>query len=291
MRRLIINADDFGMTAGVNRAVTEAHAAGVVTSATMMANETATADAIGRASQSPRLSVGCHVVLVDGRPLSLPNRVPSLIGFHNGDGPHFRPGIAGLAMAALSTKVSEPEVHAEASTQIETLKKQGVNLSHIDCHMHSHILPVILRGVLQAARDHGIVAVRNPFEPAWSVSATRKGTSLRSWTRSLQVSILRALEQQFRSTVKEDGVKTPDGTIGIAVTGLLDRDLLVRLVSAMPDGTWELVTHPGYNDDDLTNATTDLKRSRAVELEVLTSPETLDLLRKRGIRLISYRDL
>jgi hopanoid biosynthesis associated protein HpnK len=291
MRRLIINADDFGMTAGVNRAITEAHAAGIVTSATLMANESATPNAVARASGIPTLSVGCHVVLVDGRPLSLPNRVPSLIGFHNGDGPHFRPGISSLAVAAVSARLQESEIHTEASTQIEKLQTQGVNLSHVDCHMHSHILPIVSRAVLRSAAEHGIAAVRNPFEPAWSVSATRKNTSLRSWNRSLQVTILRTLEQQFLVAVKEQGMKTPDGTIGVAVTGLLNRDLFVRLVSAMPQGTWELVTHPGYDDDDLQNATTSLKHSRAIELGILTAPETLDILRTRGISLISYREL
>jgi predicted glycoside hydrolase/deacetylase ChbG (UPF0249 family) len=230
-------------------------------------------------------------VLVDGRPLSLPNRVPSLIGFHNGDGLHFRPGISSLAVAAVSARLQESEIHTEASTQIEKLQTQGVNLSHVDCHMHSHILPIVSRAVLKAAREHGITAIRNPFEPAWSVSATRKTTSLRSWNRSLQVTILRTLEQQFLAAVKEQRMKTPDGTIGIAVTGLLDRDLLLRLISTMPEGTWELVTHPGYNDQDLANATTDLKHSRAIEFGVLTSRETLELLRGRGITLINYRDL
>lgn len=86
-------------------------------------------------------------------------------------------------------------------------------------------------------------------------------------------------------------MKTTEGTIGIAATGLLDRDLLRRLVDAMPEGTWELVTHPGYNDQDLAGAKTELKQSRAVELELLRSAGTLDLLRSHGIQLITYREL
>jgi predicted glycoside hydrolase/deacetylase ChbG (UPF0249 family) len=103
--------------------------------------------------------------------------------------------------------------------------------------------------------------------------------------------VLRVLRAQFVDLVRQAKMKTTDGTIGVAVTGLLDRNLLKRLIEAMPDGTWELVTHPGYNDQELANATTELKESRSVELQVLTSPELQDLLRRRGVELISYRNL
>ena len=291
MRRLIINADDFGMTAGVNRAIAETHRAGLVTSATVMANEVAVEEAIAIASGTPSLATGCHVVLVDGSPLSAPDSISSLIASRNGIQPRFRKGIAQLAMAAVSGKIQSDEVHGEACAQIQRLQSRGLVLSHVDCHMHSHILPVVSRAVLRAAREHGVRALRNPFEPAWSVAATHKSSSLRSWNRSAQVTLLRALQCSFLSTVKQNGMKTTDGTIGIAVTGLLDRDLLTRLVNAMPDGTWELVTHPGYNDSDLCQASTELKQSRAVELEVLQSADTLELFRSRKIQLISYRDL
>lgn len=291
MRRLIINADDMGMTSGVNRAIAEAHRAGIVTSATVMANEAAVPEAIAIAAQIPTLGTGCHVVLVDGSPISSPENVSSLIASQNGNGAQFRPGISHLAVAAVSGKVKESDVHAEASAQIERLQSRALSLTHVDCHMHSHILPVVSRAVIRAAREHGVPCIRNPFEPSWSVAATHKSSSLRSWNRSVQVTVLRALQSQFLNSVRRNGMKTPDGTIGVAVTGLLDRELLTRLIDAMPDGTWELVTHPGYNDRDLSNAGTELKQSRAIELELLSSGETLDRFRKRDIRLISYREL
>lgn len=291
MRRLIINADDFGMTVGVNRAIAEAHRAGLVTSATVMSNEAATDDAIAIASQSPLLKTGCHIVLVDGRPVSEPQRVPTLIDSHNGRGAKLRAGIAQLAVASVMGRVREDEMRNEAAAQISRLQSQGLLLSHIDCHMHSHILPRVLRAVLQAARDHGVKAVRNPFEPPWSIAATHKPSSFRSWNRSAQITALRTLHSQFRNTVHQHGMMTTDGTIGIAITGLLDRELLTRLIEAMPQGTWELVTHPGYNDRALIEASTELKQSRAIELELLTSSDTLDLLHAHQIELISYSDL
>ena len=291
MRRLIINADDFGMTYGVNRAITETHRAGVVTSATLMANESAVDDAITIASENPSLGIGCHVVLVDGVPVSEPDSVQSLIGLRNGNDVRFRPGIAHLALAAVSGKVSEGEVHAEAAAQIQRLQSRRLTLSHVDCHMHSHILPLLARGVLRAARDYGIQAVRNPFEPSWSVAATYQSSSMRSWNRSAQVILLRTLQPQFLKAVQQNGMRTTDGTIGIAVTGLLHRDLLRQLVDAMPHGTWELVTHPGYNDHELSQARTELKQSRMIELELLRAPDTLELLRRRDVQLINYREL
>jgi predicted glycoside hydrolase/deacetylase ChbG (UPF0249 family) len=103
--------------------------------------------------------------------------------------------------------------------------------------------------------------------------------------------MLRGLRSQFLDLVQKNGFKTPDGNIGIAVTGLMNRDLLTRLVDAMPEGTWELVAHPGYNDRALAQRKTSLKGSRAVELEFLTSPQTLEVFRKREIQLISFREL
>src|SRR5437764_1972534 len=291
MRRLIINADDFGMTAGVNRAIVEAHRAGTVTSATLMANEAATDEAIAIASQNPSLRIGCHVVLVDGQPLSNPESVPTLIGSRNRTRTAFRKGIVDLAIASAVGTPRATEIQNEAAAQIKRLASRGLRLSHVDCHMHSHILPPVLLAVLQAALDHGVKAVRNPFEPSWSVAVTHKNSSLRSWNRSAQVTVLRLLHSKFRSKVNQHGMKTTDGTSGIAVTGLLDRELLMRLVDAMPEGTWELVTHPGYNDSALMAAGTELKESRAIEFELLTSPETVELFRMRGIQLINYDDL
>lgn len=290
-RRLIINADDFGMTSGVNRAITDAHRAGLVTSATTMANATATNEAISLATQNHSLATGCHLVLVDGQPLSEPDSVQSLIASRNGNHAQFRSGVAKLAIAAASGTLRTNEIHSEAAAQIQRLQSAGLNLSHIDCHMHSHIVPVVARAVMQAAREHGIPAVRNPFEPAWAVSATHKTSSLRSWNRSTQVTMLRALQPKFLAAASQYGLKTPDGTIGIAATGLLDQALLRRLVSAMPEGIWELVTHPGYLDQELAQAKTELKASRSVELQLLTSADTLQLFRQRDIQLISFREL
>src|SRR5436853_6379141 len=112
MPRLIINADDFGLTAGVNRAITEAHTSGVVTSSTLMANSSAFDQAVAAAKASPKLSVGCHVMLVDGAPLKSHDTVRSLLV--NADSPRFVTGISEFARRALRGKLQAEEIYAEA---------------------------------------------------------------------------------------------------------------------------------------------------------------------------------
>ncbi len=289
MRRLIINADDFGMTSGVNRAIAEAHRDGCVSSTTLMATGAALSDAVAIARATPTLATGCHVVLVDGRPVSDPAAVPSLVDPRATD--RFRSRVPRLALAAIRGKLSEKEIYQEVSAQLERLISQGISLSHVDSHQHSHILPVVARAVLKAASEHGIRAFRNPFEPAWAVAASRSSWSLRSASRSFQVTLLRTWKGRLAGIVSRYGLSTPDGSIGIAATGFLDRKLFARLLHAMPDGTWELITHPGYHDRDLAAATTRLKESRAVEFQLLSSPETRRMIEKHGIALISYREL
>ncbi|HMK21296.1 MAG TPA: ChbG/HpnK family deacetylase, partial [Terriglobales bacterium] len=115
MRRLIVNADDFGLTPGVNRAIAEAHQRGIVTSATLMANSESFDDAIRMAKASPHWSIGCHVVLLDGSPLMDPDRLGSLVRRKNGRS--FRDGIGGLAVRALTGWIDSDEVQAEVTAQ------------------------------------------------------------------------------------------------------------------------------------------------------------------------------
>jgi chitin disaccharide deacetylase len=273
--RLIVNADDFGLTRGVNRAILELHQAGVLTSATLMARAAATEEAIEIAKTTPSLGVGCHVVLVDGDPIQPAAQLPTLA--HQATG-RFHPKLGDFLRRVLSGRINAGEIEIEASAQIQSLQSRGVHLSHIDTHKHTHMFPRVLRPVLRAARSCGIHAVRNPFEPAWSVAAT-PGAPL---VRRVQVGLLRRLESTFRRIVAEEGFLTTDGSIGVLATGTLDADALSSLLRALPgDGTYELVTHPGYNDADLAQANTRLLASRETEhdaLLALRGSHTLELI-------------
>jgi predicted glycoside hydrolase/deacetylase ChbG (UPF0249 family) len=171
----------------------------------------------------------------------------------------------------------EAEIQAEAAAQIALLQSHGLYLTHIDTHKHTHMFPRVLRPVLRAARAAGIHTVRNPFEPAWGIRATPRAP----WLRRLQVQLLRTLEPAFRRIVAEEGFFTTDGAVGVLSTGTLDADTLASLLHAMPDGTWELVTHPGYNDSDLAQAGTRLLASREVEQAALAAasfPTDIELI-------------
>jgi hopanoid biosynthesis associated protein HpnK len=289
MRRLIINADDFGLTAGVNRAIVEAHEHGVVTSATLMANGQAFDDAVNLAQFRPRLGVGCHIVLVDGAPLLNPPEVRSLLDGGNSSGsPHFREGISRFGAFALLGRLAEAEIEAEAKAQIRRLQAAGVPVTHVDSHKHTHLFPQVLRPLLRAAVSCGVRAIRNPFE---RIQGSQLAASPSMWKRWMEVGVLRGLARQFREAVQEAGVSTPDGTLAIVATGSLNERLLSLMVENLPEGTWELVCHPGYNDADLREVHTRLRESREQELRILTSASTRDLLAARGIEVVSFREL
>ncbi|HEY7403435.1 MAG TPA: ChbG/HpnK family deacetylase [Candidatus Angelobacter sp.] len=285
MRRLIINADDFGLTAGVNRAIAEANRSGVLTSATIMANARAFEEAAGQARSQPSLRTGCHVVLIDGDPVS--RNLPTLT---NGT-THFRNSLKEFALAAVRRQISAVEIQQETEAQICMIQSRGITLTHVDSHKHTHMFPHVLRPVLQAAKACGVRAVRNPFEPlrAWPYSAVMSTPAL--WLRSAGVTTFQMFAPEFRRTLKEEGMRSTDGTVGIAATGKLDQKILLRILTALPEGTWELVCHPGYSDGDLKAAGTRLTTSREIELAALTSRETKEALTRQKIELISYAEL
>ncbi len=290
MRRLIINADDFGLTVGVNRAILEAHEHGVVTSATLMANGQAFEDAIALAQSRPGLGVGCHVVLVDGAPLLDETAVRSLLdrGGNRSDHPRFREGITRFGALALRGRLGENEIEAEATAQIRKLQTAGITVTHLDSHKHTHLFPRVLRPLLRAAASCGVKAIRNPFE---RIQGSQLAASPSLWRRWTEVAILRSLARQFREAVQQAGISTPDGTLAIAATGSLNERLLRLMVENLPDGTWELVCHPGYNDADLRRVHTRLRESREQELRILTSSSTRNLLEMNGIEIVSFREM
>lgn len=283
MKRLIINADDLGMTAGINRGIERACREGVVRSATLMAAGAAFDDAVAVAQRTPELSIGCHVVLIGGRPILPPTQAPSLA-----PAGEFRPGIAAFTQAAVFGKLNASEIRAEVEAQIQKLQRAGVTLTHVDSHKHTHIFPAVLRPLLEAARDCGIRAVRNPFTPVRLLAAQLLRPS--RFARGSKVMLLSAFRASFGRELRRTGMRSPDGSFGIVATGSLGAATLARIAAAIPEGTWELVTHPGYNDAELERLPTRLRQSRDVELELLCSPETRKALEQHGVTVISYRE-
>jgi len=303
VRRLIVNADDFGLTPGVNRAIVEGHERGIVTSTTLMANSSAFEEAAKMAASLPRLSVGCHVMLVDGKPLLNPAQVPTLVvqdpvrvratgsGAADQDCFRFPEGFGRVASHALRGRLSAEQITAEATAQIRKLQVHGIRVSHLDTHKHTHILFRVLEPLLRAAQACGVPAIRNPFPPLRPLGLAHLLRRPRLWKRYSGLKFLRRGAEKFRRAVAAAGMVTTDGTLGMVVTGALDERLLKAILGSIPPGTWEFVCHPGYNDRDLAGVRTRLRESRAQELQLLTSPEARQILEKNGVELISYLDL
>jgi predicted glycoside hydrolase/deacetylase ChbG (UPF0249 family) len=294
MRRLIVNADDLGLTDGVNRAIFQAHRDGIVTSTTLMANSRAFAAAAEMAkagNADGTISVGCHVVLMDGEPLLPPAKVPSLLEPGADGANRFRDSLNDFVVASFRHRLNPQEIEAEAAAQMERMQSAGLVPSHFDTHKHAHMFPAVLRPLLRAAKARGVRAVRNPFGQIWPLPLSNLLRTRQVWKRFAQLNVLRKLAGPFRREVELHGLRTTDGSLGVMVTGSLDLKLFTAMIDNMPEGTWEFVCHPGYNDAELEGVRTRLRQSREQELQLLISPEAKEELRRRDIELISYHEL
>jgi chitin disaccharide deacetylase len=284
---LDLDGVDFGLTSGVNRAIVRPHTDGVVTSATLMANGPAFCEAKELAKLFPNLSIGCHVVLVDGEPILPPAKVRSLT---QSDG-RFRDGLKTFAARALTGQLDTTEIATEATAQIRRVQAAGLCVPHLDTHKHVHIFPDVLRPLLLAAAACGVRAVRNPFGLRLPLRLNDILKRPHIWTRWAEMRALGIFAGKFEKAVLREGFVTLDGTLGIEVTGALNEALFTAMVSRIPEGTWEFVCHPGYNDSDLQSTKTRLRQSRETELCALTLPRAREILTRQGVELISYRDL
>ena len=293
MPQLIVNADDLGLTRGVNSAIFLAHRTGIVTSATLMANAPAFEDAVAALLPSPaytsrKLGIGCHIVLVDGTPVSPPEGIKTLLA--ESAQPRFLNDLWKFALAAVFGGISVDAVEIEATAQIRKIQKAGIELSHVDCHKHTHMFPNVLEGVLRAAQSCNIPAIRNPFEPAF---ARRREIVHASAARRMETAALyRLYGKAFVRRVSDFGLVTTDGSLGVTATGTLDMNTFRATIRNLPaKGMHEFVCHPGYNDAELATAGTRLLQSRETELQLLRAPEADEALRSSHVERINFWDL
>jgi chitin disaccharide deacetylase len=289
VRQLIVNADDLGLTLGVNRGILEAHTEGIVSSSTLMANGGAFDSAVAAVQSLPGLSVGCHVVLVDGTPVLDHTAVASLVTSES-QPPEFHSRLSAFAGRAVIGRFDPDQLTSEIVAQVRKLQAAGIAVSHLDTHKHTHIFPAVLDAVVRAARICGVPAVRNPFVPLPAMRGLL-GSNRQLWKRYSQVRLLRGFSGRFRAKIAQAGLVTPDGVIGVIETGSFESSLLRRVLQNLPDGTWELVCHPGYDDADLRKVHTRLLESRDLERRLLISKELREFLDHEKIRVMSYREL
>jgi chitin disaccharide deacetylase len=280
LRHLVVNADDLGLTAGVNDGIFDAHRHGILTSASLFAGAPATADAIERARRIPSLGLGAHLALVDGSPTLPPRLVPTLVE----DDGRFRRSWRPFIGACLRGKVSLAEVELELTAQVERLRNAGVTLTHLDAHKHVHAYPPVFAIVARLAGRFGIPVVRVPYE-RWSPASGDVGSRGRLQAL-LNAAMLPWARRNYRIAAAHD-VRTPH-FVGRIHTGMLSGEALAGLVRALPPGVTELMVHPGYRDDELERSGTRLLESRQKELDLLCSLETRALLMGERVDLLRH---
>lgn len=284
MKRLIVNADDFGFTPGVNAGIIHAYKTGIVTSTTIMANGEAFEDAVALALASPGLGVGCHLAIIGGRPVAQAEDVPSIV-----DDDGLLPRTLGQFMLRLARgAVKGDDIAREFRAQVTRVVSAGITPTHFDSHKHSHVSPPVMKALAVVAREFGVTRVRNPFERVFD------GGPLSNWVQAKQSALSAAIAPgalTFKRLVRRHRLNTPDRFLGLKRTGRLDSEAIRSMMKGLKKGTTELMCHPGFYDQELESAHTRLKKERQRELEALTDPSLRHLAEELGIELISYREL
>lgn len=281
MRRLIVNADDFGLHAAVNQGIQAAHTDGIVSSASLMAGGAAFDEAVQIARECPRLGVGVHLTLVGARPVLSAAEVPSLVdetGAFFGSYPLF-------IKRFLCGKIRLTEVERELAAQIEQVRLAGIQPSHLDSHQHLHVLPGIGGIVLDLARRFSIRAIRVPAE-----SVTFVGATPFTLGRMVGRGGLTMLANLFCQHAAAAGIRTTDHFFGMLAGGQLTEAALLAILQQLPAGDTEVMTHPGFADESLAD-TYRWGYQWDAERQALAAPAVRALLAERQIRLISFREL
>ncbi len=290
MKRLIVNADDFGLTANVNRAILDGHCRGVITSTSLLANGEAFESAVALARQASRLGVGVHLNLTEGKPVAACLDIPSLV---NGQG-RFKRTPASLWRAVVLRRVSAAHIEKELRGQIEKVLAAGIVPTHLDSHKHVHALPVLGKMAIRLAQQYGIPAIRCVAEHKHGAArllrrypgATR--TVLRQLFNSCALTIV---SRRWRGELQRAGLVCASDFYGLTATGFLDEETMREILSSLRDGGSELMCHPGLVDDDLRQTPTRLVGQREMEFQALTSPAIKLQARDLGIELVNYRDI
>ena len=287
MKNLIVNADDLGWTDGVNRGILEAFHHGIVTSTSLLANGAAFAEGVEAARSTPGLGVGVHLNLSDGPPVADRETVTSLL---NDDG-EFAGGPESLLLRRARRGLVLAEVENEWDAQIQKVRDAGIAPTHVDGHKHVHMLPGLFEIALKLAKRHDIGAIRVSLEASSLRAALASGSKQNAGVvmkQGVQARGLKLLARHAREQAQRAGISTADYFCGIAQTGELTREGVEQFVKSLPDGTTELMCHPGYADAALRKTPTRLQDSRQTELQILTDTGIRNLVASRGIRLIDY---
>jgi len=279
VRSVIINADDFGLSPGVNRGILSAFRDGVVTSTTLLANMAGFEDAVAIARDNPDLPVGIHLSLVWGRPVSDPARIPTLVDREG----RLSRSAGALGVRAMLGRLSVGQMKIEFASQVRKVLDAGLTPTHLDTHKHIHVLPGITAALVSVAEEFGIRKVRYPRERSPGSRGRRRPPSS-AVKRGVVALLCRRAEAELA------GLKTTDHFVGIADSGCLDVQALCFILGNLDEGVTELMCHPGHVDDQMKRYVAHPGRWEA-ELAALKDSSVRAYTESDSCRLMHFGDL
>ena len=278
---LIVTADDFGLHRAVNEGIEKASLAGVLSAASLMVNEPATADAVRRARDLPHLRVGLHLVLADGHAVLSRRLIPDLVDRDGRFGSRmFRDGVRFFLLPALRR-----QLEAEIRAQFEAFAGTGLLLDHVNAHKHFHLHPTLLQMIVRIGRDYGAPAVRVPQEPLWF--RQRGGAAIADSAGALALSPWLSL---MKRRLRAAGIAHNDQLFGISCSGSLDESTLLAILARLPPGVTEIYSHPAVEMSGPVAASMGAYR-HADELAALLSARVRDAIATAQVACGGYRDL
>ncbi len=276
MKQLIVTADDFGAAIQVNEAVERAHRDGILSAASLMVAGEAAADAVTRARTMPRLRVGLHLVLVEGKPVLPASALPDLVDSSG----HFRTDMARVGAAMFFLPKVRAQLRAEIQAQFTAFAATGLPFDHVNAHKHFHLHPTIAALMVEIGKAYGVKGARVPLEPQAVLAQVETHRS--SGVVALTAPFARGLKRRFRRA----GIAAPDSVFGLAWSGAMTPPRLKGLIEHLPDGLSEIYLHPatgpyagsapGYQYEG--------------ELAALTDPRLPPLLAAKAVRTGGFGD-
>ncbi|HYR79585.1 MAG TPA: hopanoid biosynthesis-associated protein HpnK [Candidatus Dormibacteraeota bacterium] len=279
MKRLIVNADDFGLSPEVNAGVIRAHRDGILGSASLMVAEPAAKAAAELARQNPALDVGLHAVVCRGRSIL---GAAHLHGAVTASG-HFleNPILAGMRYffdRSMRTKMTD-ELRAQVERHLELVGY----LNHIDGHLNFHVHPLFADILIELAVEYKVPCIRLPRESVMTTMRLRRNHVPSKLFESV---IFRTLSRRTRRMMAERGLRSTDALFGLHQSGHLDEDYIVGVIDKLRDGTTELYFHPAADVGDIPPSA-----AAQLEVEILTSPRVRDAIDRNAIELITFANL
>ncbi len=280
-KRLIINADDFGFSEGVNKGIIDAHTKGILTSTTIMTNMPHAAQAVELAKNFPNLGIGVHLNLTAGKPVSRDSAVKLILDSQG----NFALTPAKLAIASLINGKVRTAIETELAAQVQWLLETGFKPTHLDSHKHIHCFPSIFSIVCRLAKKFGIAAIRYPYEPK---QVTRLPWPLSDDQSKKRASSIRKMAK-INKWQNSSYFKT-ECLYGNAHTGNINVNFFRAVCLYNNASAAEIMTHPGYIYD-LDASKTGLVKQREIELAAICDEKTKRYIEQAGIKLINYRQL